>query len=81
MIRTIRTKAQSVVVAWLAAWPTLTAVLFCLQPFTHDWPLPLRSLASATAMAAYGQPQPSHSAKPLKRTNRPCSQACSVCEK
>jgi len=51
MIRTIRTKAQSVVVAWLAAWPTLTAVLFCLQPFTHDWPLPLRSLASATAMA------------------------------
>jgi VIT1/CCC1 family predicted Fe2+/Mn2+ transporter len=39
------------------------------------------SRCSATAMAAYGQPQPSHSAKPLKRTNRPCSQACSVCEK
>lgn len=47
----IRTKAHAVMVAWLAAWPTLTAVLFCLQPFTHDWPLPLRSLASATAMA------------------------------
>jgi antibiotic biosynthesis monooxygenase (ABM) superfamily enzyme len=45
-----RTKRRQILIAWLAAWPTLTLVLFALQPFSRDWPLPLRSLASATAM-------------------------------
>lgn len=43
-------KRRQVLVAWLAAWPTLTSILYLLQPFSHDWPLPMRSLASATAM-------------------------------
>jgi antibiotic biosynthesis monooxygenase (ABM) superfamily enzyme len=43
-------KRRQVLIAWLAAWPTLTTVLFLTQPFSHDWPLPLRSLVSATAM-------------------------------
>lgn len=43
-------KRRQVLIAWLAAWPTLTTVLFLIQPFSHDWPLPLRSLVSATAM-------------------------------
>jgi antibiotic biosynthesis monooxygenase (ABM) superfamily enzyme len=45
-----RTKRRQILIAWLAAWPTLTLVLFTLQPFSHNWPLPLRSLVSATAM-------------------------------
>jgi antibiotic biosynthesis monooxygenase (ABM) superfamily enzyme len=45
-----RTKRHQILIAWLAAWPTLTLVLFALQPFSHNWPLPLRSLVSATAM-------------------------------
>lgn len=45
-----RTKRRQILIAWLAAWPTLTVVLFVLGPFSYDWPLPLRSLASATAM-------------------------------
>ena len=44
------TKRRQVLVGWLAAWPTLTTILFVLQPFSHDWPLPIRSLVSATAM-------------------------------
>jgi antibiotic biosynthesis monooxygenase (ABM) superfamily enzyme len=45
-----RSKRQQVLVAWLAAWPTLTLVLFALQPLSQTWSLPMRSLASATAM-------------------------------
>ena len=50
-IRTIwRAKRRQILIAWLAAWPTLTAVLAVLQLVAHGWPLPLRSLASATSM-------------------------------
>jgi antibiotic biosynthesis monooxygenase (ABM) superfamily enzyme len=45
-----RSKRRQVLIAWFAAWPTLTLVLFALQSVSHDWPLPIRSLASATAM-------------------------------
>lgn len=45
-----RTKRRQVFIGWLAAWPTLTTVLFLIQPYSHNWPLPLRSLVSATAM-------------------------------
>lgn len=42
--------ARQILVAWMAAWPTLTLVLALTQPFTGDWPLPLRSLLSASCM-------------------------------
>ena len=45
-----RTKRRQIIVAWLAAWPTLTVVLAVLQLVATGWPLPLRSLASATSM-------------------------------
>ena len=51
MIDKLPAKARQILVAWLAAWPTLTLVLYSLQPFSTDWPLPMRSLASATGMA------------------------------
>lgn len=44
-------RLRQVLIGWVAGWPTLTLVLFCTQPFTHDWPLPLRALVSAAAMA------------------------------
>lgn len=54
MIAAIRQKwgarRRQVLIAWLAAWPTLTAVLFVLQTFSGGWPLPMRSLASSSAM-------------------------------
>jgi antibiotic biosynthesis monooxygenase (ABM) superfamily enzyme len=54
MIEWVQTKWHSkrrqVLVGWVAAWPTLTLVLFALQSVSHDWSLPMRSLASATAM-------------------------------
>ncbi len=54
MIKLVQTKWHSkrrqVFIAWVAAWPTLTLVLFALQSVSHNWPLPIRSLASATAM-------------------------------
>lgn len=45
-----RAKRRQIMIAWLAAWPTLTAVLAVLQVVATGWPLPLRSLASATSM-------------------------------
>ncbi len=45
-----RAKRRQMLIAWLAAWPTLTVVLGVLQPVTRGWPLPMRSLVSATAM-------------------------------
>jgi antibiotic biosynthesis monooxygenase (ABM) superfamily enzyme len=45
-----RAKRHQILITWLAAWPTLTIVLYALQPVSRDWPVPLRSLASATAM-------------------------------
>lgn len=47
---TWRSKKRQIMIAWLAAWPTLTVVLAVLQSIAGDWPLPLRSLASATSM-------------------------------
>lgn len=51
MIERLHPKARQVLIAWIAAWPTLTLILYCLQPFASDWPVPMRSLASATGMA------------------------------
>lgn len=48
---TWRGKARAILTTWIAAWPTLTAILVATQPFTRGWPLPLRALASATGMA------------------------------
>ncbi len=45
-----RAKRRLIMIALLAAWPTLTAVLAVLQLFATGCPLPLRSLASATSM-------------------------------
>ena len=45
-------RLRPVLIGWAAGWPTLTLVLLCLQPFTRDWPLPLRALVTAGAMAA-----------------------------
>jgi antibiotic biosynthesis monooxygenase (ABM) superfamily enzyme len=44
-------RLRPVLIGWAAGWPTLTLVLLCLQPFTRDWPLPLRALVTAGAMA------------------------------
>lgn len=42
--------ARRILLGWIAAWPTLTLVLLVLAPISTGWPLPLRSLASATGM-------------------------------
>ena len=42
--------ASRILIAWIAAWPKLTLILYLLTPVSTDWPLPLRSLASATGM-------------------------------
>lgn len=44
-------RAVQVVLVWLAAWPTLSLILSVTSPFTSNWPVPARALASATAMA------------------------------
>lgn len=44
-------RAVQVVLVWLAAWPTLSLILWVISPFTSNWPVPARALASATAMA------------------------------
>ena len=44
-------RAVQVVLVWLAAWPTLSLILSVISPFTSNWPVPARALASATAMA------------------------------
>lgn len=44
-------RARQVLVVWLAAWPTLTLVMFLISPFTALWPIPAKALASVTAMA------------------------------
>lgn len=44
-------KCKQVAGTFLVAWPTLAVILPCLSPVARDWPLPLRSLASATSMA------------------------------
>lgn len=51
MIDKLPFKARQVLVTWVAAWPTLTLILYCLHPFSAHWPLPIRSLASASGMA------------------------------
>lgn len=54
MINTVkvrwRDKKRQILIAWVAAWLTLTVVLAVLQIVANGWPLPLRSLASATSM-------------------------------
>ncbi len=44
-------RAVQVVLVWLAAWPTLSLILTVISPFTTNWSVPARALASATAMA------------------------------
>lgn len=43
-------KVRQILLAWIAAWPTLTLILFVLRPVTEGWSLPLRALASSTGM-------------------------------
>jgi hypothetical protein len=44
-------RAVQVFLVWLAAWPTLSLILSVISPFTANWPVSARALASATAMA------------------------------
>lgn len=44
-------RAVQVILVWLAAWPTLSLILSVISPFTSNWSVPARALASATAMA------------------------------
>ncbi len=46
----LRDRIRTVAVAWIAVWPTVTALLMIVEPFTTDWPLPLQTLLVTAIM-------------------------------
>lgn len=36
-------RAVQAVLVWLAAWPTLSLILWVISPFTSNWPVPARA--------------------------------------